>query len=262
MLSIYTSGFNLIKHKFNYEEALANFCQFADEVVIAINTSEDDTLSKVKELSDKYKNLIVVDTDFSYTDPGMDGKIKNAALQTCSNDIVIQLDLDERILQTQKREWVRYASQLKYSEAIALMIPVLNLYKDVDHIKDIGTKWYLHKRFGTYRGVVKFARLDNGCHETDKSDSCELIDHNGHLVQTLYLLHPMMDIDQKLKLIKEHSLPYVIHYGYLDLDKRVELNKNFWKKHWSIEAGKDINIPTETAELEGFNYVKHELEVQ
>lgn len=261
MFSIYTSGFNLIKNDFDYIGALTNFCSFADEVVVAINTSADNTLVKVEGLLRLFPNLIVIPTDFSYKDPGMDGKIKNAALQYCTNDIVIQLDLDERIVHEQKKEWIRYAIQLKQSEAVAFMIPVLNLYKDIDHIKDISSKWYLHKRLGTYRGVVKFARLDNGCHNTDRSDSCELIDNNGNLVQTFYLLHPSMDINEKLKIIKDHSLPYVVHYGYLDLDRRIALNRGFWKNHWSIEAGKEIDIPIDVKDLQNFNYTPHGLKI-
>jgi GDP-D-mannose dehydratase len=49
MFSIYTSAFNLIKNKFNYRFYIQNFSQFADEVVIAINTSEDNSVNEVRD---------------------------------------------------------------------------------------------------------------------------------------------------------------------------------------------------------------------
>ena len=80
MFSIYSSAFNLIKNKFDYESAIENFCTFAEEVVIAVNTSEDNTYETLLELSSKYQNLKVIPTSFSYGDILFDGKIKNAPL--------------------------------------------------------------------------------------------------------------------------------------------------------------------------------------
>ena len=54
MFSIYSSAFNLIKNNFDYKEAIDNFCNFAEEVVIAVNTSEDDTLQVLQNLSSEY----------------------------------------------------------------------------------------------------------------------------------------------------------------------------------------------------------------
>lgn len=261
MISIYTSAFNVIKGNFSYAETLVNFCSFADEVVVAINTSEDETLQAITSLTAEYNNLHIIETDFSYTDPGLDGKIKNAALQACTSDICIQLDLDERIPLSQKHLWYNLAGDLLNAQSHAIMIPVIDLFKDSKNIKSIGSKWYLHKRAGAYRGVVNFARLANGHHDTTKSDSCELIDGWGNLLPSIYLLNPQSDLHTKLLSIKQYNLPYVVHYGYLNLDRRVQLNKDFWANHWSIEAGKKIEVPLDVNFFDQIPIMEHGLEV-
>ena len=259
MISIYTSAFNVVKGDFDYKSAIENFCSFADEVVVTINTSEDKTLQVFQNLALLYKNLFILQTNFLYTDPGLDGKIKNAALQACTNDICIQLDLDERIPLSQKHLWYNLAGDLLNAQSHAVMIPVIDLFKDSKNIKSIGSKWYLHKRTGAYRGVVNFARLANGHHDTSKSDSCELIDGWGNLLPSIYLLNPQSDIHTKLLSIKQYNLPYVVHYGYLNLDRRVQLNKDFWANHWSVEAGKKVEVPLDVNFFNQVPIVEHNL---
>ena len=58
MFSIYSTAFNVVKNNFDYEEAIDNFCSFAEEVVISVNQSEDNTYEELSRLRDeKYSNL-------------------------------------------------------------------------------------------------------------------------------------------------------------------------------------------------------------
>ena len=115
MISIYSSAFNLIKNNFNYKVSLENFSTFADEVVIAINNSEDDTLEKLILYSKQFNNVKIIPVDISYNDPLLDGKIKNIALQSTTEEIKINLDMDEYIPLWQKPIWYNLATQLKYN---------------------------------------------------------------------------------------------------------------------------------------------------
>lgn len=229
MISIYTSAFNLLKNKFNYEFSIKQFCLFATEVVVSVNTSEDDTVSALLDLKSVFNNLIIVESDFDYADPLLDGKIKNNALQNTTMPIKLGLDMDEYVPVQQKELWKQLAQQLLKDDCSAYMIPAINLYKDWDHYFSITPKWYLHKS-GLFRGAVNFARKENGTIDTSRSDSCELIDNNGNLVPSK--MSPA-DIDTLRSLV----FPYVIHTGYLSLEDRLLRNKNFWKKHWLVESG-------------------------
>ncbi len=227
-ISVYTSAFNLIKNNFKgWQKSLLSSSQLADEVVVAVNTSVDDTIQQIEAL--KLPNLIILQTNYQYTDPLLDGKIKNAALQACSGDILIQLDMDEYIPTCQHMVWRLCAQHLMSSPEIdCYMIPSLNLYKEPHLAKDISAKWYMHKR-GFYRGPVGFARKADGTVDTYKSDTCELIDAYGCLVKTAKL-------PSDLKSLQDGAI-FVVHFGYLDLQSRIDRNNEFWKEHWLLESG-------------------------
>jgi hypothetical protein len=258
--SIYTSAFNIVSSNFDIYKYIIHAVNMADEVVIAVNTSKDNTLDVLESYKSDHNSIKLIQTDFSYSDPLLDGKIKNEALQATTGDLKIQLDLDEYIPLENKKDWLRVGNLFLKSGYKAIMIPVIDLYKDTDHIKNLGTKWYMHTP-GLYRGVVNFGKLENGHVDIEKSDTTELIDSEGNLVDSTYLIDPKLPIDYKLKLIKNLNLPFVVHTGYLDLENRIHRNKTFWKSHWETEAGKEVNIPLEVSQLENELYIEHKLNI-
>lgn len=230
MISIYSSAFNLLKNNFDYFFSINKFCSFADEVVIAVNTSEDDTLENLNLLTRQFKNLIIISTDISYDDPLLDGKIKNAALQHTSSSIKIGLDMDEYIPLWQKNIWYHLAHLLSNeTDYLCYMIPSLNLYGNIDSYTFINPKWYMHKS-GLFRGPVNFAKLKNNCVDTNKSDTCELINSIGNLV-------PSKILPTDIETLRSGYYPFVVHTGYVSFDARLQRNQNFWKKHWLVESG-------------------------
>lgn len=259
MFSIYTSAFNVLKNVFDYKEALDNFSAFADEVVVAVNTSDDGTLVAIQKHAFGNDKIKVIQTDFSYSDPDLDGKVKNAALQETTEPFKIGLDLDERIPLSNRPSWV-YAAELlePVDNVFAAMVSSIDLYKENTLCKGVGAKWYLHKK-GLFRGVVNFAKNSDGTHDITKSDSCELLDSEGNLVPSASFAPIGLPIPEALYILKSKGSPYVLHYGYVDLDRRAKINREFWKNHWSVEAGKPIDVATTVTELEKFPVFEHGL---
>ena len=246
--SSYTSAFNLVKMGFDWQNSILNYSQFMDEVVIAINTSEDDTFETVsKFLEEKgISNVILRQCSFDYSDLAFDGKIKNFALQHTSGDIKISCDIDERFPLYQKDLWRRVGNHLlSQIEISAFLIPSINLCGDIYHYKDIGYKWYMHKD-GLYRGIVNFAKKQDGKIDTDRSDTCELIDANGNLVQAL-------KFDNSIEGLREGETPYVFHYWAVDKDQRIKQNE-FWQPVWSNRAGKKIDNKTDFSKVQVFKH--------
>ena len=245
MTSVYTTAFNIVKGQFNVESAFKNFSAVGDEIVVATLKNEDNTLEVLKSLQDEYP-LKIVETDYTTKTFAVDGKLKEAALQACSNDFCIQLDADERVGNVE--EWYEFTSQNEQIElalggADALMLPVVNLYRDVNLYKDIGFKWYLHRRNGLHRGVVNFARFSDGRFDTSKSDGCELIYEDGSLVKSLKT--PAFDY---IESYADKKVPFVVHFGHMDLIRRIELNKNFWKDTWQSYDGKTPDVLLDIAD--------------
>lgn len=258
--SIYTSCFNIIKNNFNYWEfTIPKWLDFLEngekgEVVICINSSEDDTLKIIKDKFSSNNAIKIIESSFDYTDYSFDGKIKNQALQNCKYEICLGLDLDE-YLSPNKESWDSFASQLLQSNYRSLFIPVVDLCKGEDYYKSIGFKWYMHKQ-GLKRGVWPYAKLNNGKIDVNKSDTCELLDEDDNLVQTASLIDK-----PNVELLKKYDLPFVIHLGWLNWANRKEQNKT-WQPVWSNRAGYEINniIHQENA-FDKIEVFKHNLKI-
>jgi hypothetical protein len=224
MISLYTTAFNLGSFVYSLDEAISNWLYYVDEVVIAtIPKDYKELLKKIETLDSFCRNKIkIISEDIKIPeDIYWDGKIKNIALQNCSNNIVIQVDLDER-LSGSKDGYIQVAQHLQSHDfACSAMLPTVNLYKDLDHFKDTGYKWYMHKKEGSFRGPVNFAVKEDGCFDPEKSDTCELVDSQGNLIPCIC----------KTELTLND--PKIIHLGFLDLQKRADLNKGFWRDIWS-----------------------------
>jgi hypothetical protein len=264
--SVYTSLFNYDPEKFDLFGAFKNWSKYSDEIVIATFEDQREGLEGVvakvfldyngkDDFYNRFKIVSCLDT--SLDDPLFDGKLKNAALQACSNELVIQQDMDERIGgDTEQWDTLKYV--LKNRKAPhAAMIQVIDLYKDFDHYKGVGAKWYLHLKEKSNRGPVNFARRGDGSIDTNKSDSCELIDENGDLIP--YFIDPRFAQLFTNKEIESFdiSMPHVIHLGYVDLNKRIENNK-FWQPIWSNRNGEEVKTAVSLEQLEKENkYFKH-----
>lgn len=266
-VSVYTSLFNYSPDKFDLLDAFKNWSKYANEIIIG--TFEDQKKEIEEEVSyllvnDLFKDKVLYDfwfgvrviscSDTSLEDPLFDGKLKNAALQACSNELVIQQDMDERI-GGGIEQWEYLCNSLKsYAPPMACMISVIDLYKDLDHYKGINSKWYLHLREGSYRGPVKFAFREDRTLDITKSDSCELIDKNGDLVP--YVVDNRFSFDPLMNGGHVNiKYPHIIHLGYLDLEKRAEHNK-FRKGCWEAMDGKPVEVATTVEKLEEENEAK------
>ena len=259
-ISVYTSLFNYSPDKFDLVGAFNNWSKYADEIVIGTFKGQQrylyDVIDDLEEVprGEHFCFIKIVECDTSLDDPLFDGKVKNAALQACSNDIVIQQDMDERLGGKEElwRALFNYLSQSDKTTPSAFFIESIDLYKDYNHYKSVGHKWYIHTKQNTFRGPVNFAIREDGTIDTDKSDGCELIDAQGNLIQTFTLNQRFKDQNG----VFNTDLPHVIHLGYLDLEKRLEHNNSFWASAWSNLNGREVKIPLTLEELEVDNHAK------
>lgn len=245
-ISLATSAFNIVKNNFDIEGAIANWSNYVDEIIIGTIDSEDDTLEILGQLRDSLDIPIkIVKNDFDTSNPDFDGRIKDSAHQAASHEIVAQVDLDER-MGGKPEIWRELAEQLfdNRNSFKSVMIPSVDLWGSYYEYSEINFKWYLSVREGTHRGVVSFAQTENGF-DGKKSDSCEILDENDNLVQSVNVVERSGFRDSLLYC--QAHMPFVWHLGYLELDRRVEINKNLWKGRWDkcIEGGSDVIVDRE-----------------
>src|SRR6266404_4262124 len=122
MLSIYTSAFNVNKMEYDWQAALTNFLQIADEVVVAVNTSEDDTKDAITAFKEPQMPIRIIETEFGYDDPDLDGRVKNAALQDTIHPYKLGLDLDERISPRFKGRLINLTAYFLHDQTDCIML--------------------------------------------------------------------------------------------------------------------------------------------
>lgn len=257
MLSIYTSIYNLSSNIFDWKESLDKFSLFADEVSIATSAwCKDNTVNLLKEYCQNNKKAKLVVTDFDFDDYAFDGKLKNAALQETTHKGKILFDLDEFPVLSQRDLWIRLTEQLYQSHWDGFLIPSINLCGSMKTAKDIAYKFYLHKE-GLQRGIVNYAKLDNGYIDITKSDTTDLTHTDNSIANCL----PFPNDIKTLRAYKD-TIPYVFHKWAVDFDKRIAQNK-FWSPIWSSRAGYKVeNIVETKEELEKIPVFEHNLPLE
>jgi len=259
-ISLATSAFNIIKNDFDIESAIKNWSYYVDEIVIATIPSEDNT----EELLDQIKNeskvkIKIIKLDYSTDVVGWQGKIENEAHKGATHDIVVQLDLDERM--GGKVDVWRGAAEtlLKSKENVkALMIPSINLYGSYYTYSDISKKWYMCLKEGVHRGIVNFAKTPEGFDRT-KSDSTEAIDKDGNLVPSADIVKSTGDWTD-LEYCKKR-MPFVWHLGYVSFDHRLKINKDFWKEKWDNCGEGEADVVMDIETLEKKEVFKHGIDI-
>ena len=144
MISIYTTGFNLEKININFDEVFSNWLVYANEIVLS--TFQDEIKTTVDIISeskfyDPEKIKVVGFTVDIENDVYWEGKLKNLALENCTNSVVLQCDLDERGAGDPKHFEVCRRSILDHDFSCSVMLPTMDLYEDLDHYINLGKKW-------------------------------------------------------------------------------------------------------------------------
>jgi hypothetical protein len=260
-ISLATSAFNIRANDFDIFDAANNWIQYVDEICIATMESVDDTheiLEGLKEISDIPIQIIYNDEDTSI--PGWDGRMKNSAHQAASHEVVAQIDLDER-MGGKIEMWRDLAGQLLENDPQikALLMPSIDLFGSVYTYSKIGAKWYLSVKNGTHRGIVNFAQRDNGKFCRESSDSCEILVEGDSLAPSIDFTQ-YSNIQDPLQYCRA-DLPFVWHLGFLDLERRANINKDFWQKTWNSYGVGEVNLETNSKQFEGREVFEHKIPI-
>jgi len=263
-LSLYFYLFNARLRDFDLDGCVHNFTQFFDQTVCATVPSDDDTLDRLlayeRELgADRFK---VIQTTIDYRrNNRFDGDLKTAALEACVHPIRVIADADELFPLSNRPMWNAAAESLLSNPFTdGYLIPVIDVYSDMSLIRadqQVGVKFRLHKASVVRRGVPRFAEMGGGLFNTKASDSTEPLLANGELAQFMPLApRPYLQPNLVYMLV---ASPYVVHLGFLDLERKAKLGKEFWKEHWEKRSGATEDVATERYQLDGHPLIKHGL---
>lgn len=259
MISIYQTAYNLIQNRIDkWRDSFKNSCLFAEEVVIAINKSDDDTEEAIREHLKDFDNWKIVPANFSRLDPLWDGRMKNLALQNCKFDWKIQLDADETIPLWQKPLWENAFMNLQFSGKKVMAVPSVDLYLNENGYKSINYKTYCS--IGQlWRGPAAHALKPGYFIDTRFSDGTELINEKFEQEQAI-AFGPL-----ELAALESGDYPFVVHWGYLNTQERIARTKAFWGDHWLQESGGTLpahKIHHDESTFSHYEYKPHKLKIQ
>lgn len=266
-LSCYTYLFRATQAGFDLDGAIENFAAFFDEVSIATVPLEGD---------DTYERLFAWQTKLGSArlkvhlckvpiegNNRFDGQLKTLAMEGCTHDVRIIADCDERFVLAQRPAWDALAEQLLSNQHLdGWSIPVVDLYGGTEYIRanePLGLKFRMHKRTVTRRGVPAFAEKGGGLFDTSRSDSTEPLTASGALASFI-CPYPMHVLHPTACRLLEGSC-YVVHHGFVNLQKRADLGRTFWKHHWEARSGRTENVATTVNELADVPLMKHGLTI-
>ena len=88
------------------------------------------------------------------------------------------------------------------------------------------------------------------------SDGCDLVDSQGSFISTIGT-----PSDQSI--LEQNIAPFVVHFGYVDLDSRLKRNHEFWHEHWYVEGGGQDPAHVIHMKHEDFEYpyIQHKLKL-
>lgn len=230
MISLYTTCYNILTNGFSdWQDRLKSHAEFADELVVVVNQSEDETETAIKDFLAPYKNWKVIPANFSKLDPLFDGRLKNLALQNTTQEFKVQIDMDEEIGLWQRPLWENKLFQLKFSGAKVMAVPSVDLYKSVNNYKAIN--WKTYANIGqAYRGPSANALKAGYFINTQISDGTELIDEKFNLLPAI------VSGPCDLATLESGEEIFVTHYGYVSVEERVKRTEKFWGDHWLQES--------------------------
>lgn len=261
-LSIYGSIFNATIGQFDLERMVDNYFQFAPEVCLATAPSKDDTAERLAKLQSKHSGLKVINTTIDVVaDRRFDGNLKTAAMRACNNPVRMIMDLDEVLLDTpvQHDLWDMFVAYMAGTPAADVaLIPVLDLYGSRETIRNsnLGVKFRLHTARVHARGVPSFAELGDGRFDPTKSDGTETINADGTLCTMFQAADPRVLTPANAAALAE-AVPMVIHEGFLDLQRKALLGKQFWKDKWDSYDGSTQDVKTDAAQFDLTGLVRH-----
>lgn len=262
-VSIYSTAFNLgtpAVASFDVKDAFSNWSVYADEISVATGDEEsaiilNDT-ARVLGIEDKLK-ITPVTYARDGSDPFAYGKTENVALQACTGNLLVQQNLDERMVVDPARLEDLYNILQSRSDIAAFWVPNLDLYGARERcLLPCKAKWMIHRR-GLYRGAVSFGIKSDGRPDYNLSSTDELIDSKGNLVPTVSLIQNMSL--PNLRLYVGAGWPLTMHLGYLSFSDRLQRSL-WWKQFWNVATGGDENQhPTSIGEMASRDSVEHGL---
>ena len=255
-VSGYTTTLNCIDQKYPYEECIASMLDFCDEVVVVDGGSSDGTWEALVKLSEKDDRLVIdqVARDWNHKRFSVfDGAQKAEARKRCTKEYCWQMDADE-IAPSGTREKIESFVRSWPATVDLVSFPVVEYWGAKEKVRiDVNPwKWRFSKNLphithGIPRELRKYD--ENGdLFSSPGTDGCDYvhIDTGDRIPHANFYNEPahaarsqalggnkgaLEAYEQWLQNCVD-LLPFVEHFSWMDIERKIKTYKNYWQKHW------------------------------
>lgn len=255
----YTHLFHPKTHEYPYIQSIRSMLGFCDEVVVINGDSrdEDGSIDDLRDADGCSQALItgqlkIIDRDWDYEEPAMDGMQKAFGRAMVSSDVEFlwQQDADEIVHEKDYEKIINLCKRFP-SDVGVVHLPVVELWGDDKTVRTDrhSWKWRLSKNdFMITHGInVQARQIDKKTGriyaKQGMSDGCEYINiitgehlsHRGFYsneLENMRVNDPAAYGDKMNEIFNQ--LPSVWHYSWENLPRKIKNFKDFWDKQWNV----------------------------
>jgi glycosyltransferase involved in cell wall biosynthesis len=260
-ISGYTTVYNADSQKYPFVESIKSMLEFCSEVCVVDGGSSDGTWEKLQDLASIDERVKLKQVVRDWNNPRFavfDGMQKAEARSMCTSEYCWQMDCDEIVHEDDTTKIVDLCKKFPAGLDV-VSLPVVEYWGGPGKVRAdiLPWKWRLsrNKPNITHGIPIEARRTDNdGNTYAAFGDGCDMIDKlSGQPLPHVSFYTKEADDVRRLAVAGDptaieqyegwfnnvvENLPGVFHYSWFDIERKINLYKNYWTKHWESLAGK------------------------
>jgi len=256
-ISGYTTIYNPREMGYPWQETVKSMLHFCEEVIVLDGGSNDGSWEELLAWSNKdpkikpHRHLVNFESKrFAYDSDGMQ---KARARDLCKMEFCWQMDADEAVIPCDYSK-IRDLCKRLHPEVDVVCLPVIEYWGSLKKIRvDVNPwKWRLtrNRKYVTHGIPSHLKRVDeNGeIYALPGTDGCDYVhretgeiigsvnfySQDAHAVRIQALGGSGEALTSYAVWLDSHvkSLPSVVHYSWLDIEKKIKNYRKYWSKFW------------------------------
>jgi hypothetical protein len=255
-ISGYITTLNCNLHNYPWRRSIVSLLGFCDEVVVVDGGSTDGTWEELEKWSQEESRLKPHKNERDWDHPRFavyDGDQKAVARSLCTSMFCWQQDADEYVRPEDYEKIHRLATHFP-AEIDVVSLPVVEFWGSEEKVRMDVTPWKWriskNKEHITHGIPAPFRKYDEDGHLYSSlgTDGCDYIHNESGEPLPHASFYPQQAHELRMQALSGDStalenyqqwfqrnvdmLPAVLHYSWIDLERKIRTYRDYWQKHW------------------------------